>query len=114
MRLCLPLAGGGGGGGLGDAPGIHDATGVDVVNLRRTIYLTIMSSLDFEEAGHKLLKMNIPQGLVRWEAGCGAGRRRCCRCTRSAQHVLHGRDAPASALPVLTGCETLPCLLAGG
>jgi hypothetical protein len=27
------------------------------VNLRRTIYLTIMSALDFEEAGHKLLKM---------------------------------------------------------
>jgi pre-mRNA-splicing factor CWC22 len=28
-----------------------------MVNLRRTIYLTIMSALDFEEAGHKLLKM---------------------------------------------------------
>ncbi|KAI8104902.1 hypothetical protein M9435_000079 [Picochlorum sp. BPE23] len=41
---------------------IHDETGTDLVNLRRTIYLTIMSALDFEEAGHKLLKMGIPEG----------------------------------------------------
>lgn len=41
---------------------IHDETGTDLVNLRRTIYLTIMSALDFEEAGHKLLKMGIPPG----------------------------------------------------
>jgi pre-mRNA-splicing factor CWC22 len=42
---------------------IQDHTGTDLVNLRRTIYLTIMSALDFEEAGHKLLKMGIPNGL---------------------------------------------------
>jgi pre-mRNA-splicing factor CWC22 len=36
---------------------ITDETGTDLVNLRRTIYLTIMSALDFEEAGHKLLKI---------------------------------------------------------
>jgi len=41
---------------------IQDETGTDLVNLRRTIYLTIMSALDFEEAGHKLLKMGIPPG----------------------------------------------------
>eukprot|EP00879_Flechtneria_rotunda_P006154 GHRR01006471.1.p1 GENE.GHRR01006471.1~~GHRR01006471.1.p1 ORF type:complete len:946 (+),score=354.04 GHRR01006471.1:464-3301(+) len=41
---------------------IEDATGTDVVNLRRTIYLTIMSSLDFEEAGHKLMKIQLAPG----------------------------------------------------
>lgn len=41
---------------------IADLTETNLVNLRRTIYLTIMSSLDFEEAGHKLMKLNIPPG----------------------------------------------------
>ena len=41
---------------------IEDKTEVDVVNLRRTIYLTIMSSLDFEECVHKIRKLNIPEG----------------------------------------------------
>lgn len=41
---------------------IHDKTETNLVNLRRTIYITIMSSLDFEEAVHKLLKMQLPQG----------------------------------------------------
>lgn len=34
-----------------------DFTKPDFLPRRRTIYLTIMSALDFEEAGHKLLKM---------------------------------------------------------
>jgi hypothetical protein len=38
-----------------------------MVNLRRTIYLTIMSALDFEEAGHKLLKM--VGGWIGWVGG---------------------------------------------
>ncbi|PNG77561.1 Pre-mRNA-splicing factor CWC22, partial [Tetrabaena socialis] len=50
---------GGGGGGSG---GIHDETATNLVNLRRTIYLTLMSSFDFEEAGHKLLKIGIQPG----------------------------------------------------
>lgn len=33
-----------------------------MVNLRRTIYLTIMSAAVFEEAVHKLLKLDIPEG----------------------------------------------------
>jgi pre-mRNA-splicing factor CWC22 len=41
---------------------VKDMTETDVVNLRRVIYLTIMSSLDFEEAGHKLLKIVINPG----------------------------------------------------
>jgi pre-mRNA-splicing factor CWC22 len=40
---------------------IEDLTGTDLVNLRRTIYLAIQSSLTHEEAGHKILRMNIPE-----------------------------------------------------
>ncbi|KAJ4959848.1 hypothetical protein NE237_019758 [Protea cynaroides] len=38
---------------------IKDETKMNLVNLRRTIYLTIMLSVDFEEAGHKLLKIKL-------------------------------------------------------
>lgn len=41
---------------------IKDQTNTDLVNLRRTIYLTIMSSIDFEECCHKLMKINLPAG----------------------------------------------------
>ena len=41
---------------------IKDQTNTDLVNLRRTIYLTIMSSLDFEECCHKLMKVTLPAG----------------------------------------------------
>jgi len=41
---------------------IKDQTNTDLVNLRRTIYLTIMSSIDFEECCHKLMKVNLPAG----------------------------------------------------
>jgi len=40
---------------------IEDETKQDLVNLRRTIYLTIMSSANFEECTHKILKMKIPE-----------------------------------------------------
>ncbi|KAJ2906181.1 pre-mRNA-splicing factor cwc22, partial [Coemansia aciculifera] len=49
----------------GQKPGvqkIHDLTETEKVNLRRTIYLTIMSSLSFDEAAHKLLKIQIRPG----------------------------------------------------
>ncbi|KAI9632942.1 MIF4G-domain-containing protein, partial [Dioszegia hungarica] len=42
--------------------GITDMTETNLINLRRTIYLTIMNSLNFEEAVHKLLKINLPEG----------------------------------------------------
>ena len=42
---------------------IKDASNTDLVNLRRTIYLTIMSSGGFEECTHKLLRINLPPGL---------------------------------------------------
>ncbi len=51
-------------GALGDKKTvvIEDLTETDLVHLRRTIYLTIMSSATFEECTHKLAKMDIPPG----------------------------------------------------
>jgi pre-mRNA-splicing factor CWC22 len=43
-------------------PGIQDQTETNLVNLRRVIYLTIMNSLTYEEAVHKLMKVNISEG----------------------------------------------------
>ncbi|KAL8042643.1 hypothetical protein ABFX02_09G066400 [Erythranthe guttata] len=43
---------------------ITDLTERNLIDFRRTIYLTIMSSVDFEEAGHKLLEiMRMEPGL---------------------------------------------------
>jgi pre-mRNA-splicing factor CWC22 len=41
---------------------IKDQSNADLVNLRRTIYLTIQSSADPEEAAHKLMKLRLPAG----------------------------------------------------
>ncbi|KAI9592572.1 hypothetical protein BDF19DRAFT_205697 [Syncephalis fuscata] len=41
---------------------IHDRTETNLLNLRRTIYLTIMSSVDFEECAHKLMKIQLQEG----------------------------------------------------
>lgn len=41
---------------------IKDQSNTDLVNLRRTIYLTIMSSIDPEECCHKLMKVALPAG----------------------------------------------------
>jgi len=41
---------------------IKDQSNTDLVNLRRTIYLTIQSAMTPEEAVHKLIKINLPQG----------------------------------------------------
>ncbi|KAK1396760.1 MI domain-containing protein [Heracleum sosnowskyi] len=41
---------------------IRDETETNVANLRRTIYLIVMSTADFEEAGHKLLKLKLEPG----------------------------------------------------
>ncbi|KAF6758729.1 MIF4G-domain-containing protein [Ephemerocybe angulata] len=45
-----------------DKEGIEDKTGTNLVNLRRTIYLTIMNALNYEEAVHKLLKIQLQEG----------------------------------------------------
>ena len=39
--------------------GIEDRTEANLVNLRRVIYLTIMNALNYEEAVHKLLKIDL-------------------------------------------------------
>ncbi|CAG8491649.1 3685_t:CDS:2 [Paraglomus brasilianum] len=41
---------------------IHDRTNTSIIHLRRTIYLTIKSSVDYEECCHKLMKLNIKEG----------------------------------------------------
>ncbi|ORZ01211.1 armadillo-type protein [Syncephalastrum racemosum] len=41
---------------------INDQTNADLIELRRKIYLTVMSSVDFEECCHKLMKLDIPEG----------------------------------------------------
>ncbi|XP_031100854.1 pre-mRNA-splicing factor CWC22 homolog [Ipomoea triloba] len=41
---------------------LKDETETNLVNLRRTIYLTIMSTVGFDEAGHKLLKIKLEAG----------------------------------------------------
>ena len=43
--------------------GIEDRTETNLVNLRRIIYLTIMNALNYEEAVHKLLKIELQEGL---------------------------------------------------
>ncbi|KAL3217623.1 hypothetical protein MRX96_032256 [Rhipicephalus microplus] len=43
---------------------IIDNTETNLVALRRTIYLTIQSSLNFEECAHKLLKLELKPGQV--------------------------------------------------
>jgi pre-mRNA-splicing factor CWC22 len=41
---------------------IQDATNTNLINLRRGIYLTIMSSATFEECAHKLVKIDLKEG----------------------------------------------------
>ncbi|KAK0623556.1 hypothetical protein B0T14DRAFT_536419 [Immersiella caudata] len=41
---------------------IKDQSNADLVNLRKTIYLSIQSSADPEEAAHKLMKLRLPPG----------------------------------------------------
>ncbi|XP_044530719.1 pre-mRNA-splicing factor CWC22 homolog [Gracilinanus agilis] len=42
-----------------------DKTETNLVSFRRTIYLAIQSSLDFEECAHKLLKMEFPDSQMK-------------------------------------------------
>ncbi len=55
LLKCFPLV-------AEDKEGIEDRTGTNVVNLRRIIYLTIMNALNYEEAVHKLLKVQLGEG----------------------------------------------------
>jgi hypothetical protein len=48
--------------------GIEDRTETNLVNLRRVIYLTIMNALNYEEAVHKLLKVQLKEGEEVWRS----------------------------------------------
>jgi pre-mRNA-splicing factor CWC22 len=41
---------------------IQDMTETNLLNLRRDIYLTLKSSLDHEEAAHKIMKQTFKPG----------------------------------------------------
>ncbi|KAF9533632.1 hypothetical protein CPB83DRAFT_902985 [Crepidotus variabilis] len=47
---------------VAEKEGIEDRTETNLVNLRRIIYLTIMNALNYEEAVHKLLKVQLQEG----------------------------------------------------
>ncbi|GFU01499.1 pre-mRNA-splicing factor CWC22 homolog [Nephila pilipes] len=47
-----------------DSQQILDMTETNLVCLRRKIYLTVQSSLDFEECAHKLLKLELKPGQI--------------------------------------------------
>ncbi|KAG5283750.1 hypothetical protein AALO_G00045710 [Alosa alosa] len=49
----------------GEKVTIFDQTEVNLVAFRRTIYLAIQSSLDFEECAHKLIKMDFPDSQTK-------------------------------------------------
>ncbi|KAM9305705.1 pre-mRNA-splicing factor CWC22 homolog [Gastrophryne carolinensis] len=49
----------------GEKMTIHDKTEINLVSFRRTIYLAIQSSLDFEECAHKLIKMDFPESQTK-------------------------------------------------
>ena len=50
-------------------------TETNLVNLRKVIYLTIMNALNYEEAVHKLLKIQIKEGQEVWAANVCEGLR---------------------------------------
>lgn len=44
---------------------VTDLTDGELIQLRRKIFLTIQSSMDFEEAAHKLMQLRLKPGLER-------------------------------------------------
>lgn len=46
-----------------NAHGIKDMTETNMINFRRSVYLTIMNSLTYEEAVHKLLRLQVQEGM---------------------------------------------------
>lgn len=46
----------------GNKTTIIDSTEQNLVAFRRTVYLIIQSSLDFQEAAHKLMKLDLKSG----------------------------------------------------
>ena len=53
---------------VAEKEGIEDRTETNLVNLRRVIYLTIMNALNYEEAVHKLLKVQLKEGQEVWQS----------------------------------------------
>lgn len=87
---------------------MNDMSEQDVINLRRSIYLTIMSSLDFEESAHKIMKLRIPPGqeheLINMLIECQW--RRGTTHTRARERE-RGSDANDSPLACAHSCSSL-------
>ena len=83
---------------------IQDQTETNLVNLRRTIYLTIMSSMDFEEAGHKLMKIELGPGqemeIVTMLIECCSQEKTYLRC-----FLLSLNSGPTFQQPVQLYCH---------
>ncbi len=70
---------------------LQDNTETNLINLRRTIYLTIMSGLTFEETGHKLMKIELAPGQ---EFEVASMILECC-----SQEKTFSKCAPAESPP---------------
>ena len=71
---------------------LQDNTETNLINLRRTIYLTIMSGLTFEETGHKLMKIEL---APRQEFEVASMILECC-----SQEKTFSKCAPAASISV--------------
>ncbi|MCL7022558.1 hypothetical protein MKW94_014226 [Papaver nudicaule] len=106
---------------------IQDGTEMNLVNLRRAIYLTFMSSVGFEEAGHELLKIKLEPGQERttYRQNYGLLVQRLCMISKIHQeniekcfvqqysmvHRLETNKLPnvASIFAHLLGTDAFPC-----
>ena len=73
---------------------IQDLTNRDQNTLRRTLYLTIMSSVDFEECSNKILKLNIREGQEREVCHMMV---ECCMNERSYEMLVVREFSPTLA-----------------
>lgn len=80
---------------------IEDATQTNLINLRRTIYLTIMSAAGFEEAGHKLMKIELKDGQ---EIELVSMLIECCSQERTFLKYVLSESAMLPAVGLFAGC----------
>lgn len=104
-----------------EAQEIQDQTETDLVNLRRTIYLTIQSSMQSDEAAHKLLKLQTKPGqekeMLRMIIECGMQEKsymkvylhvHVCVCMCKCVCGSHCHTAQPPPPPIMSG-PVYPC-----
>lgn len=84
-------------------------TQTDLINLRRTIYLTIMSSMDFEEGGHKLMKIPLAPGqemeIVTMILECCSQEKTYIRCAPRPAPALGAWRRPLAVLGAVSTAQ---------